>query len=87
MQRLKSRLLELYVEALKRDVNPETLAHEGLVDQLDIDSISALELLITVEDEFGITIEDEDLTTELIDSVDALARYVLARAPHLEEAA
>jgi acyl carrier protein len=74
----KERLLGVYVQALRSARDPAELPHDGLVAELGIDSITALEILIFVEEEFGVTIEDEDLSPALIDSVDTLARYVEA---------
>jgi len=41
-----------------------------------MDSINSLELLIWVENHFKISIDDEDLSIALVDSLDVLAAYV-----------
>ncbi|MFI6287521.1 acyl carrier protein [Streptomyces sp. NPDC051018] len=79
----KDRLRKVVVEALRLDRDPATLPEEGLRQALDIDSVAGLELLIWVENEFGIQIDDEDLSVLLVDSLNVLGDYVeerLARA-------
>jgi acyl carrier protein len=81
MSDTKDRLRKVLIEALRLDTTPEQLPEEGLRDALDIDSVSGLEFLIWVENEFGIQIDDEDLSVQLVDSLDTLATYVEARVP------
>jgi acyl carrier protein len=77
----KDRLRKVLIEALRLDRTPEQIPEEGLREALDIDSVSGLEFLIWVENEFGIQIDDEDLSVQLVDSLDTLATYVEARVP------
>jgi acyl carrier protein len=77
----KDRLRRVLIEALRLDRTPEQIPEEGLREALDIDSVSGLEFLIWVENEFGIQIDDEDLSVQLVDSLDTLATYVEARVP------
>ncbi|MFF8960028.1 acyl carrier protein [Streptomyces sp. NPDC014894] len=79
----KDRLRKVVVEALRLDREPSAVPDEGLRQALDIDSVAGLELLIWVENEFGIQIDDEDLSVLLVDSLNVLGDYVeerLARA-------
>ena len=43
---------------------------------LELDSVVTLEIIVGLEEEFGIEVRDEDLRVELFDSVKALADYV-----------
>jgi acyl carrier protein len=76
MNDTKDRLRRVLVESLRLDVPPETVPDTGLREAFGIDSVTALEFLIWVENEFGIQIQDEDLNIELVDSLDTLAAYV-----------
>lgn len=49
------------------------------LDELEINSIDALELLILIEQEFCIEIGDEDLNMEMFSNLDYLTGYVLDR--------
>ena len=50
-----------------------------LIDDLGLDSVRMVELIVGLEDEFGIVIADEDLSLELFESVTSLARFIRAR--------
>lgn len=78
---LESRIKELIVDRLKLDVSPEEIdSREPLFgDGLGLDSIDALELVLGVEQEFGVKIEDEEVGTQALTSVDSLARFVAAK--------
>ncbi len=75
----KDRLRRVLVESLRLDRPPESVPDDNLRVEIGIDSISTLEFLVWVEDEFGIYIDDEDLSVALVDSLDTLARYVEER--------
>ena len=72
------RVKEALVQGLQLDVEPneipddEPLFGEGLAG----DSITALEIVFALEEEFGFEVEDEDLQVELFDSVRTLSRYI-----------
>lgn len=78
---LESRIKELIVDRLKLDVSPEEIdSSEPLFGEgLGLDSIDALELVLGVEQEFGVKIEDEEVGTQALTSVESLARFVAAK--------
>ncbi|KAB2969452.1 MAG: acyl carrier protein [Thermoanaerobaculia bacterium] len=79
---LKRRIKNLLVERLKLDRAPESIGDaEPLFgpDGLGLDSIDALELVLGVEQEFGVKIENEEVGSEVLGSVDRLAEFVVAR--------
>ena len=47
---------------------------EGIVD-----SVGIMELVLFIEENFGLTVDDEDLTPDNFDSVDKLAEYIKKR--------
>jgi acyl carrier protein len=51
---------------------------EGIVDSMGI-----MELVMFVEETFGITVEDEELVPDNFDSVSKLAAYIRRRSPVL----
>jgi acyl carrier protein len=79
MSQTKERLRKIMVTALRLDRAPGTIPDTNLRHELSIDSIAGLELLIWVENEFGIQIDDDDLSVALVDSLDTLAAYVDSR--------
>lgn len=76
MSETKAKLKSVLVKALRLDRAPESLPDTGLTNELGIDSIKSLEFLVWVENTFAIQIEDEDLSANLVDSLDTLAAYV-----------
>lgn len=79
MEDIKNKLREIFVQALRLSIPPSEIGDKNLVATLGIDSINSLEILIWVEDDFKIKIEDEDLSPQLIDSLDILAAYIVER--------
>jgi acyl carrier protein len=43
---------------------------------LNLDSVNLLELLVRIEETFGVTVEDEDIRAELFTSIGSLADFV-----------
>jgi acyl carrier protein len=50
-----------------------------LIDDLGLDSVRIVELIVGIEDEFGVAIPDEELSLELFESVASLARFIRSR--------
>ena len=78
---LKQRIKLLIVQRLKLDVAPESIANDQPLfgEGLGLDSIDALELVLGVEQEFGVKIEDQEVGSQALSSVDSLAEFVLAK--------
>ena len=80
---LKTKLKQLIVTTLKlEDVKPEDLADdEPLIGSgLNLDSIDALELVVTLEKEYGIKIKSSEESREALGSIAHLAEFIRARA-------
>ena len=43
---------------------------------LNMDSINVLELISLIEEEFGITVRDEDMSVELLGTIASLGAYI-----------
>ena len=57
-------------------INPEGLDPRAPLDTLGIDSLSFIEFMFKVEDEFGVSVSDEELKT--IKTLSDLERHVAA---------
>jgi acyl carrier protein len=80
---LNSRLKQLIVTTLKlEDVTPDQLADdEPLIGSgLNLDSIDALELVVTLEKEFGLKISSSEESRQALASIAHLAEFIRARA-------
>jgi len=76
---LKHRLKVLLVEGLKLEgTRPEDI-QDGepiFVEGLGLDSIDALELVVLVEEQFSVSIPDEEVGKVAFASIDALADFI-----------
>lgn len=78
---LKQQIKQLIVERLKLEVEPSAIedAQPLFGDGLGLDSIDALELVLGIEQAFGVKIEDEEMGEQALSSVNSLADFVAAK--------
>ncbi len=74
--------------AIVRKISPlaprEPAAERTVLSQNDtdmIDSVAALQLVLALEQEFGITVEDADISTANFGDLASLCRYIENRLP------
>jgi acyl carrier protein len=78
---LKRKLTVLLVSGLRlQDTDPASIADDQpiFVQGLGLDSIDALELVVLIEEHFGIAIPDEEVGKSAFASIAALAEYISA---------
>jgi len=77
-EKLDDKIKELIVRRLKLEIKPEELDSTAPLfgTGLGLDSIDALELVVGLEQEFGIKVKDEEVGKEIFASVNTLAEYV-----------
>jgi len=78
---LKEKLKELLISGLRlQDLAPAGIADDQpiFVEGLGLDSIDALELLVLIEEHFGIAIPDEEIGKQAFASINALADFIVA---------
>ena len=84
MEELISNLKSQIIECLNlEDVKPEDIgASDPLFgDGLGLDSIDALELIVLLDQEYGIAVADPEKGKEIFESVQTLANYIEANKP------
>jgi len=81
IEEIGGRVKALIVDRLKLDVEPAAIEDEAPLfgEGLGLDSIDALELVLGVEQEFGVKIEDEEVGAQALTSVASLARFIAAK--------
>ena len=69
---------ELIVRRLKLDIDPTSIENDAPLfgEGLGLDSIDALELVLGLEQEFGIKVEDEEVGVKAFASVNALVDFI-----------
>ena len=74
---LKSRIKSLIVERLFLSVSPDQIGDdENLMEAHGVDSVALFELVIGLEDEFGISLEDTDFQIDSFRTVNSIAAFV-----------
>jgi len=79
-QQIESKLKDMIVERLFLQVAPDAIETDAsLVTTYGVDSVCLLELVVGLEEAFGIVIEDGDFDVRNFSSVTALRDFVKAR--------
>lgn len=75
---IENEIKKIFIELLQLDKKVDELdSNENLfLEEYGYSSIDALELIIMIEDAFGIAIPEEKLNTDLLESVKSLTDYV-----------
>ena len=77
MDELKAQLKQMIVERLFLKVAPAEIADEAnLMEAYGIDSVNLFEIVVGLEDEFGISLAEEDFSVEAFSTVDGIAELV-----------
>jgi acyl carrier protein len=79
-QQIKSQLKNMIVERLFLDVEPGEIGDDApLMETYGVDSVALFELVVCLEDEFGIVMEDVDFKIETFQTVSSIAEFVQQR--------
>lgn len=73
------KLKEIVIRTMELDKSPQDIIGENLIEEIGFNSVDALEILVLIENTFDIRVPDEDLSSELLTSINNLADYVMKR--------
>jgi len=74
---MKAEIKNLLVERLFLRVKPEAIPNDApLLETLGIDSVALFELVVGLEDVYGITFEEEEFKLSLFKDVNSIADFV-----------
>ena len=76
---IEEALKELIVERLFLDVNPTDIATDEPLAEHGVDSFLLLELIVAMEEMFGIEFAQADITSDALRSVSTLAELIRAK--------
>lgn len=76
---MREALRKFITAELMRDANYPIKDDEPLISGGLVDSFSLVELQIFIEQQFGVRIEDTELTTDAIDNIDDIVAMIEAR--------
>ena len=78
--KIETTLKNMIIERLFLSVSPEEIeTNASLIDEYGVDSVALLELVVGLEEAFGIMIEDSDFDVRNFNSVANLRDFVQAR--------
>jgi acyl carrier protein len=77
-QTLAAKVKDLIVRRLKLEIDPASIEDDSPLfgEGLGLDSIDALELVLGLEQEFGIKVQDEEVGVKAFASVNALCDFI-----------
>ena len=78
-QNLEQTLKELIVERLFLDIAPEEIETEKELSEYGVDSFLLLELIVALEETFGVKFEQSDIKADVLKSVKSLADLVRSK--------
>ena len=79
-ERIEDQLKKMVVERLFMKVAPEDIDEsKSLMDEYGVDSVSLLELVVGIEELFGVAIGDDDFRVEYFETISALANFVRSK--------
>lgn len=78
-EEIKNKVLEIIIKCLDIQIDASEIEGDNMILELGINSIDALEIFVWIENTFEIQIEDEDLSADLIESLDSIVNYVLKK--------
>ena len=79
-ERLEDQIKEMIVERCFLDIAPGEVGDEApLAEEVGLDSVQILEVVVGLEELFGVTFEDADFDIQNFSSVAAIAQYVRGR--------
>lgn len=79
---MKARIKALLVERLKLERDAASIGDDEPLfgpEGLALDSIDALELVLGIEQEFGVAIDDQQSGSEILATVNTIAAFVAAK--------
>ena len=80
MDDLKSQIKQMIVERLFLNVNPQDIADDApLMETYGIDSVALFELVIGLEEDFGVAMEDVDFQIDTFKTVNSIAAFIEAK--------
>ncbi len=76
-EQLKRQLRQMIVARLFLNVEPDDIADDAnLMDTYGIDSVNLFEIVVGLEDEFGISVADEDFSADTFATINNIAALV-----------
>ena len=76
MNEIDQKIVDIIVDA--KGIDPDTIHYSSTFQELNVDSLDIAEMTMTLEDEFGITIELEEGVNTIEDLVNLIMKRMKA---------
>ncbi|MDN9009020.1 acyl carrier protein [Brevibacillus laterosporus] len=77
---IKNDLAEIIKSHYGQEIDPASISnHLDIIKQYNLDSIVIMELLVTLEKRFDIQIEDDELSSELVRTINTAVIYIQSK--------
>lgn len=73
---IENQIQDLVLKALDHEVTSDDIDWGNLPLNSILDSVSTMALVTGLEDEFGVIVEDEELTEDMLTSTRSVAKYI-----------
>lgn len=70
---------EIIISALRAEKMANSIGVETRLDALGLDSLNVVDVLLGLEEEFGIAVDDEEIEPETVETIASLVDFVQAR--------
>ena len=77
-ENINSRVRKVLIEKMLSEVDTEEIKDDTPLIELGVgvDSVATLELLVALESEFKISIDEDDISQNLLESINTIAEYI-----------
>ena len=76
-EEIKKVLNKLIVSNSPKEMSEKSFEGKSIVEDLDFDSVSLMQLVTEIEDTFGVSLDESGSLLELLDSYDELLEFLI----------
>lgn len=77
---LGEKIRRLVVSKFNLDIEPQDISAEQSLIELGVgvDSVSTLEFVMELEEEFGVSIDESEISPEVLETVESLSAFIMS---------
>ena len=77
---LGEKIRRLVVSKFNLDIEPQDISAEQSLIELGVgvDSVSTLEFIMELEEEFGVSIDESEISPEVLETVESLSAFIMS---------
>lgn len=77
---LGEKIRQLVIGKFNLDISPQDiLAEQSLIELgVGVDSVSTLEFIMELEEEFGVSIDESEISPGILETVESLSEFILS---------